>query len=693
MSGCDVPMRDGQPGLSAWKYHVPLRVVERAKARARDFPVSFELDTKRLITEGKLRTDLRDLRMTVAGEEVPFQLERGSSGKTKVTFQIDLGPAQVREDAVLHYGNPRAKKPEYDRTWGVISPSNDAFENELLRISYGLKVSTFRKKWGCQREFTIKKYDEDQFGGRHVPDSWAKNRNDVTYWEPVTEGGPKFEVEIDGPIYKRVKFFAAKRIRQHHPGAEVEHLENLTQRVTFYRNCPFIREDFENIDSAVTTTAVPGGMRLRSGDKRNFDFVAHKLDSDQITWEGIDEDKETRGGFTASKARAEKDPRYRYLGDHAYNDDYLILGVVNIHNSRGIGTCVRRPKTAFFVDWPHQRAGFSVWPDKTRRMMRYLYYVERGRREVTSRGKLLAAPPAVSLLGGPVENVTTGSDKWGRIEIYRDSADQLNVLLENSKILVRYETRVPGDRQTYIREFIIKEAKESQGYWLDAAAWRRGLRRAEILKDAPDVKTVRLTWNGSEKFPTQAISDVSIFPDSSVLRIDCLQSSFAHICDIGSPGGSRYRGKFVIYGSEEWREVREKLDRPELRDHPSEDHRLTNDLFPRFPNPLIDVGWGPSPMNYKGWYIMGTYNPESGRGYGRVVPAKTMRYIKLLSQPMNPGYGFEFFPWWRMRGKSTTPYTAFLYAVTGGEKEILTVGKKIADDAGSAFAPPRRRPH
>ena len=32
--------------------------------------------------------------------------------------------------------------------------------------------------------FAIKKYDEDQFGGARIPDSWAKSRNDVTYWEP-----------------------------------------------------------------------------------------------------------------------------------------------------------------------------------------------------------------------------------------------------------------------------------------------------------------------------------------------------------------------------------------------------------------------------------------------------------------------------------------------------------------------------
>lgn len=681
LAGCQAGIEQGGFAASAWRYHVPLRVVERTRTTVRNFPVSFELDTAALTAAGKMRSDAGDLRITIAGQETPIQLALAGADKTTVTFQIDLARRQVRQDVVLHYGNPSASPPEYDTSWGIISPTKDAFENELLKVSYGLKTSTFGKQWGCQKEFTIKWHDEDQFGGEKIPESWAKSRNDVTYWLPVAPDGPKFEVEVDGPIYKRVRFFSAERTRQHHPGAKIEHLKDLSQTITFYRNCPFILEDFRGIDSAVTTTAVPGGMRLRTRQgKRNFDFVARNLDSDQITWDA----EESRAGFTASRERAEKEPHYRYLGDHAYND-YLILGVVNVHNGRGIGTCVKSPKTAFFVDWSHQRAGFSLWPQKRgRRMTRYLYYVENGRREVLSRGKILAAPPAVTLIEEPLAK--TGH--WGRIRIYRDSVNQLNVLLENSKIRVRYETRDAGDVQTYIREFVIKDVGESQGHWLDSAAHRRGLRSAEIVADTPEAKTVRLTWDGSEKFPKDAISQVTIYRDSPVLKIDYLQSAFAHICDLGTPGGTRKGNKYVIHGAEQWRQVRKEIDRPELRDHPSEDHRLTDDLFPLYPKPIIDRGWGPTPMNYKGWYIMGAYNPANGRGFGRVVPANAMLYMKLLAGPkIRVGTGFEFFPWWKMRGRSRRQYTSYLFAVTGGEKEILTVGKRIADRAGSQFAP------
>ena len=37
----------------------------------------------------------------------------------------------------------------------------------------------------------IRHYDADQSGGARIPDSWAKSRNDVTYWEP-DESVPPF---------------------------------------------------------------------------------------------------------------------------------------------------------------------------------------------------------------------------------------------------------------------------------------------------------------------------------------------------------------------------------------------------------------------------------------------------------------------------------------------------------------------
>ena len=381
-----------------WHSRKRIRVSERAGRGAEQFPVAFDLNTEHQVRAGRMRADGADVRIVQCDQEIPFQMEGMNTACTRVTFQVDIGPGETREDVFLMYGNPDVEAPDYDTEWGSIRATCDGFENEMLRVSYGLKQGTFGHMWGCQNAFVIKQYDEDQFGGTRISDSWAKSRNDVTYWEPNPETGPTFEVEVDGPVYKRVQFSADEKIIQHHPGDQKRRVTDLVQRVTFYRGCPFIKEEFEHIPCGTTTTAVPGGMRLRDSDgTRHFNFVAAHFDSERITWNGIGEDKETRGGWTADRRRAEEDPRYRYLEDYTCCG-FLILGVVNLENGRGIGTCANNLQTAFFVDWNHERAGFSLWPRSPGNMTSYLYFVETGHEAVINLGKCLANPPEVTLL-------------------------------------------------------------------------------------------------------------------------------------------------------------------------------------------------------------------------------------------------------------------------------------------------------
>ncbi len=663
----------GGEDMAAWAHHVVLHVVERSDVDARRFPVSFELDAATLAADGRMQPDGADLRITVGGEQVPLQTESLSEGRMLVTFQVGVDAGKARHDIVLHYGNPEASAPKYDGSWGRIEPGKDGFENELLHVSYGLKTGTFGQTWGCQDAFVIKAHQEDQFGGEAIPESWAKSRSDVTYWEPDTEVAPTFEVEVDGPIYKRVRFHAEEKM------VEGRHLvTDLSQRVTFYRGCPFIKEEFENIRGAVVDTAVPGGMRKRADGERNFGYVAFNFDPSSITWEGIGEDKETRGGFTADKERAETDPRYRYMPDHVFAD-HLIIGVVNLHNGRGIGTCAAPVQTAYFVDWRAERAGYSLWPDKTGRLTRYLYYVEDGPEEVIARGKLLAQPPKVSLIEAEVfrapnvwRKLAGGPDDWGEIRTGADGAGQWGVVLENDLIRVHYGCGITNNQlQTYIRGFVVKSLGESQGHWLDSAAHRTSLRDVQLVRDDAEAKTVRLTWS-TVRFDGPAVSEVSIFPGSRVVRIDYLQAGFPHICDLGTPGGSREGGQYAIYGAEEWQKARQAMDEPELRNHANEHHRLTDDLHPIYPFPLRDKPWGPSPMDYHGWYILGVYDGDGGRGFARVVPADVMTYIKLLW-----GKGLEFFPHWRSEWR---PYTSYLFAVTGGREDVIRTGMRIVDD-------------
>jgi len=385
MVGCAAP-------FDAWRHRQTVTVTERANLPARSFPVAFELNAAELAAAGRMRADGADLRILVAGVETPHQLEPLAEGHLKVTFQIDLEPGQVRDDIVLLTGNPDASAPDYDTGWGSINEAMDGFANELLRVGYGVKKGTYNKKWGCMSEFVIRSIDEDQFSVPGDAGTWGKSRNDVTYWVEDTLARIT-DIEVEGPIYRRVRIHTDRVVSE-----DQGELRDLTQTVTFYRDCPFIYEQYQNIKGAVVDVCSPGGMVLRTEDgQRNFDYLAFNFDSAEITWEGRGEDKETRGGWTANPKRAAKDPRYRYLPDFAVNG-WFMMGVVNVHNGRGIASCAKidTVSTSFFVDWYGNRAGYSFWP-RGGRVTRYLYYVDSGPADAVARGRRVAIPPEVTL--------------------------------------------------------------------------------------------------------------------------------------------------------------------------------------------------------------------------------------------------------------------------------------------------------
>ena len=76
----------------------------------------------------------------------------------------------------------------------------------------------------------------------------------------------------------------------------------------------------------------------------------------------------------------------------------------------------------------------------------------------------------------------------------------------------------------------------------------------------------------------------------------------------------------------------------------------------------------PAPLSYNGWMIMGVYNPDNNIGFGRVVPAETIRAIKLLWNK-----GFELFP-------NNKEYTGYIYFFDNGEDGVLSPGKSIVDN-------------
>ncbi len=249
---------------------------------------------------------------------------------------------------------------------------------------------------------------------------------------------------------------------------------------------------------------------------------------------------------------------------------------------------------------------------------------------------------------------------WGVVRTGKDADGRFYAVLENSRIRVRYAYSHlvnPDRHETYIREFIIKSAPEENNAAdrIDAAAWRSVLTKAEVIADGKDVKTVRLEW-APMKGPAP-VEEISIYPDEAFLRID-YHAFFVNVVDIGSPGGAK-KGTYYIHG---W-------TKPELPLY--EDclyWRSVGVVGCKDQHIKDGIGLDAGPLAYHGAFILGIYNPENGRGYGRVMPVESTDALKLLFRQ-----GFEIFP---VRNQ---PFTSYLYAVTAGPQGIRREGKRLAE--------------
>ncbi|NLF32314.1 MAG: hypothetical protein GX591_15670 [Planctomycetes bacterium] len=280
---------------------------------------------------------------------------------------------------------------------------------------------------------------------------------------------------------------------------------------------------------------------------------------------------------------------------------------------------------------------------------------------------------------------------WGRIEVREGEA-----VLENSVFVCRLGSKVCGKGEggadawnDVITELTRKDVGIDQagaqldGVWMAFGRGRGELVEMKVTADGPDRRTLHVEWR-NEFGPV--VQDYTIYPDSPVLRID-YHSYGVNVVDIGRPGGAR-KGTYVFHGAEAWRDYRRTITEPAWREHENPHERLTDELYPAYPFPIHNAriwkGLDVSPLTYKGFFIMGIYDADTGAGYGRVAPAASIDTLKLLFDA-----GFELFPCF---GRPHEPYTQYLFTVTGGAGEILSLGKRIADAAAAGAPVPRAAP-
>jgi len=267
-----------------------------------------------------------------------------------------------------------------------------------------------------------------------------------------------------------------------------------------------------------------------------------------------------------------------------------------------------------------------------------------------------AAPALLVVLPACVLLIASGCgshEDWGRARIAR-SGEDWQVTLENRQLLVRYTPAgTNGLTKDRITEFRLKQPDRLIATALDGRHGDKNraffrMSDASVESDGADRKTVRLVFD-------KRVEHVSILKDMPAIEISYDQGG--HNLDYKIRGDS-----YVFYNEDAW-----QADRGWDKKHPT-----LRDKYDPTGSYYRSEWAGPSILSYKGWMIMGVYDSRTGLGAGMILPANVVRWIKLVG--WDRLWGFE--RW--MVGR----HRAYIYAVTGGEEEIISMGKRLAEAAG-----------
>jgi hypothetical protein len=252
---------------------------------------------------------------------------------------------------------------------------------------------------------------------------------------------------------------------------------------------------------------------------------------------------------------------------------------------------------------------------------------------------------------------------WGRVTVSNDG--ERGAILENSRLRIRYGQYITKDvgPKDAIVELVVKPGTENLAGRIDSRSANSSKEKAnrltsvQLLHDGDDRKTVRLDYGDGS-----AVQDVSIYPDEPWIEITYLHHD-VNIFDTAGP-----KLEYEVYGAKEWAAARN-----------------WQEVYPAYPESFYRKEWGaPGPLDYWGYFILGAYDPATGRGYGRVMPSADVDVIKLLFSR-----GFEMFPHYRPR-RPQRSFTGYLFVVTGGAREILERGKALAERAQASARVPTR---
>jgi len=88
-------------------YKREITITEMSGRNLTDYQIELEIDTKSLISEGKMNSDCSDIRFTDdSGNSLGYWIESGcNTNKTTIWVKVPLIPANSSTVIYMHYGN------------------------------------------------------------------------------------------------------------------------------------------------------------------------------------------------------------------------------------------------------------------------------------------------------------------------------------------------------------------------------------------------------------------------------------------------------------------------------------------------------------------------------------------------------------------------------------------------------------
>lgn len=202
---------------------------------------------------------------------------------------------------------------------------------------------------------------------------------------------------------------------------------------------------------------------------------------------------------------------------------------------------------------------------------------------------------------------------------------------------------------------------------IDAANGRSNNVMAGIIDGAPGGKVAgeaRITREGDRstaftvKYNDGRRWTYTVYKESPVIRVEYHSwNYFKAFQDFATPGGLREGNEAKIYGSENYK------------------------------RPIVDMsdgayfersrdGGDADALSYRGWFIMGYYNPRNNNGYARVFQFGNCSKVKLMLN-----FGVEAF-------FNTTGIVGYIYPFAKGPEQMMDIAFEIVKrhEAGQSMA-------